>query len=143
MFCELVFQVRSFTLYSVFRLREYAENLCVHHHWRCYRAIIRCLFGCIPSTRLHVPINDISINNNVERIYLILGFQYIVSIIIVWSMLKVAYIYDNQSWEYVHSLTNAGNAIGTQLDTDKLTKKELDKKHTEMLNEKIGKLKDN
>jgi membrane associated rhomboid family serine protease len=76
-------------------------------------------------------------------IYLILGFQYIVSIIIVWSMLKVAYIYDNQSWEYVHSLTNAGNAIGTQLDTDKLTKKELDKKHTEMLNEKIGKLKDN
>jgi hypothetical protein len=66
-------------------------------------------------------------------IYLILGFQYIVSLIIVWSMLNVAYIYDNKSWLV---------SLDKQLTIDKQAKSELKKKHIEMLNEKIGKLKE-
>ena len=63
-------------------------------------------------------------------IYLILGFQYIVSLIICCSMLKVSYEYDNHSWGVVNTITK-------QLDTDSLTKQEQQKKHAEMIKEKI------
>jgi hypothetical protein len=76
-------------------------------------------------------------------IYLILGFQYIVSIIISYSMLKVAYIYDNQSWGYVHIGRTWFTTVDNQLKTDKEEKLFQKQKHRNMLNDKIRELKEN
>jgi hypothetical protein len=76
-------------------------------------------------------------------IYLILGFQYIVSIIICYSMLKVAYIYDNQSWGYVHDGKGLVASLDKQLKTDRVENLFQKQKHQNMLNDKIRELKEN
>ena len=58
------------------------------------------------------------------------------------SMLEVAYLYDNKSWGYIHLLNGAGTVVGKQLDIDKITKAEMKKKHLDMIQEKITKLKE-
>jgi hypothetical protein len=102
-------------------------------------------------TVLEVMLLTISLWN--LGIALIIGFQYTVSAIVCFSMLKVGYFYDNKSWEYVNifnrwcegvrrELVKGYTVLDKQLDTDKLDKRYNLQKHDDMLKGKIQKIKE-
>jgi hypothetical protein len=81
-----------------------------------------------------------------------LAFQYIVSIVFCYSVIKVAYLYDNKSWGYIKSLKNLNKkiehafvytfkSIMDQLSKDEKDKEYLKKAHDDMIKSEIAQLK--
>jgi hypothetical protein len=102
-------------------------------------------------TVLEVMLLTISLWN--LGIAMVLAFQYIVSAVVCFSMLKVGYLYDNKSWEYVNIFNRWCEGVGRdlvkgymvldkQLDTDKLDKRYNLQKHDDMIIDKIQRVKE-
>ena len=75
-------------------------------------------------------------------IILIWAFQFFVSLIFCWSMLKVAYMYDDKVWGSVHGTHGLISSLDAQLKADVIDKQQLKQKHEDMLKEKIQKIKE-